>query len=79
MFFNALQAPEIVVEGVAYREIVGATWVRTAFFSCERGRQIVRVKLVIPSAVVDLEIQRLRAFIACLRAHSSGPGGATLM
>lgn len=76
MFVNALRAPEIVVEGVAYTELVGGNLVRVALFSNEQGSRVLRVKLLMPVHVADAENRRMRAFLA--KAYA-GPAGAILM
>jgi len=76
MLVNALRAPEIVVQGVAYREIIARGLLRISLFSCEQGREIIRVKLLMPVEVADFENRCTRAFLAKLAA---GPAGALLM
>lgn len=57
-------APEILVEGVAYREMIGTDLVRSAFYAKEQGEHIIRVKLVIPFFACAAEHYALRDFIA---------------
>lgn len=62
-FHDPFGAPEIFVEGVAYREIVGANLVRMGFFACENGDKIVRLKLLIPAHKLLAEQKLTREFV----------------
>ncbi len=50
-FSDPFGAPELYVDGVAYREMIGPDLMRTAFYAGEQGSRIIRIKLLIPASV----------------------------
>jgi hypothetical protein len=63
-FIDPFGAPEILVEGVAYREMVGSDLLRSVFFANERGERIIRLKLLIPVMICTREHRELHSFVA---------------
>ena len=64
MWSDPFCAPEIYVDGVAYRERVGTDIIRSVFYANEQGERIIRVKLLIPISICAVEHERLHEFIA---------------
>lgn len=56
-------APEFLVDGVAYRVMVGTEMIRFGYYSVDDGEQILRVKLVFPTALVLPEQIATREFL----------------
>lgn len=44
-------APEIFVDGVAYREMAGTDLMRSVFGATEHGQKIIRLKLLLPASI----------------------------
>lgn len=63
-YIDPFGAPEFIVDGVAYREMLGTEFVRSSFFARDRGELILRVKLVMPVSIGNAEHNALRAFVA---------------
>lgn len=63
-FIDPFGAPEFFVDGVAYREMVGSDLVRITYFSRDHGDQIVKVKLLVPCAIIASEDVKMRWFLA---------------
>lgn len=63
-FVDPFGAPEFFVDGVAYREMVGSDLVRITYFSSDHGEHIVRVKLLVPCAIIASEDIKMRWFLA---------------
>lgn len=51
-YIDPFGAPEYLVDGHAFRCMVGTELIRFGFFVAEEGHRILRVKLVIPVAAV---------------------------
>lgn len=62
-------APEFLVDGIAYRVMVGTEMIRFAYYSMDEGEQILRVKLVFPASLVLPEQQATREFLAPRRVR----------
>jgi hypothetical protein len=65
-------APEFLVDGVAYRIMVGTEMIRFAFHSEEEEGRILRLKLVFPVAQLFETQNETRLFVArneCRRAQ----------
>jgi hypothetical protein len=56
-------APEIVVDGVAYREMFSPDVLRAAFFAKEQGELIIKVKILMPVVSLMLAHQSVHDFI----------------
>ena len=66
-YHDPFGAPEIYVDGVAYREWAGPELLRVALFAREHGEGLVRVKLLIPVPVALQTHQDLHNFIQMQR------------
>jgi hypothetical protein len=62
-FIDPFDAPEFRVSGVAWREMVSTDTVRSVFFVREGNEGILKVKLLIPIAVMAAEHDRAREFV----------------
>jgi hypothetical protein len=62
-FIDPFGAPEILVDGVAYREWVGSDMIRFGMFARDHGETILRLKLVIPAVVCSLEQRETAAMM----------------
>lgn len=60
-------APEFLIDGVAYREMVGSEMLRLGCYSNEQGERILRVKLVVPCVRVMMEQNATWRFLLSLR------------
>lgn len=56
-------APEFLVDGVVYREMVGSEMVRFGFFNYENGGRILRVRIVLPVRQLVTEQQITSRFL----------------
>lgn len=62
-FIDPFGAAEFVVDGVAYREMVGNEMMRAAFYATEQGENIIRVKLVMMVSALNLEHENANSFL----------------
>lgn len=67
-FIDPFGAPEIWTDKVAYREIACPGVVRLVFAAEEHGESIVKVKILMPVAVLLAEQTRTFAFLTGARA-----------
>jgi hypothetical protein len=66
-FIDPFGAPEILVDGVAYREWVGSEFIRFGMFACEHGEHILRLKLVMAARTCAIESKLTEAMAAGVR------------
>lgn len=60
-------APEIFVNGVAYREWAAGGLIRSGFFAFENGFKVIRVKMLIEAPICAREHRAMQQFIHCGR------------
>ena len=63
-YLDPFGATEYLVEGVAYREMIGPDLIRFGFFVTDGGERVLRVRLVIPVKQLVLENDTTRQFLA---------------
>lgn len=63
-YIDPFGAPEYLVDGHAFRCMVGTELIRFGFYVAEEGHRILRVKLVIPVAAVMQSHPMTRELIA---------------
>lgn len=61
-------APELFVNGVAYREWAAGGLIRSGFFAWEQGLKVIRVKLLIEAPICAIEHQAMQRFVSHGRA-----------
>ena len=63
-FIDPFGAPEILVDGVVYREWVGSDLIRFGLFARDHGETILRLKLLMPAMAARTELITTSAMIA---------------